>query len=157
MLLLFLPGCINPSGSNVTEKTDAKDTEKMSAEAIKPTATLVLEVNGKTYYPRLEKNSSADAFFEKLREGQLKVELHDYGHFEKAGALPWELPRNDEEITTVPGDIILYQGNQITIYYDENTWDFTRLARISNVTKEALLEVLGEGDVTATFWLEWSE
>ena len=69
----------------------------------------------------------------------------------------WELPRNDERITTVPGDIILYQGDKITIYYDENTWEFTRLARIGDVSKEELLEALGDGDVTVTFWLEWDE
>lgn len=80
-----------------------------------------------------------------------------YGNFEKVGPLPFELPRNDETITTEPGDIILYQGNQITIYYDENTWNFTRLAKIDNVTREELLDVLGSGDVTVTFWIEWSE
>ena len=53
--------------------------------------------------------------------------------------------------------MILYQGNQITIYYDENTWEFTRLAKIENVTKEELLDVFGEGDVTVKLWVEWSE
>ncbi|MBQ4424806.1 MAG: hypothetical protein II882_03585 [Lachnospiraceae bacterium] len=116
-----------------------------------------MEVNGKTYYPRLENNSSAEAFFEKLKEGSVEIVMHDYGSFEKVGPLPWDLPRNDGKITTVPGDIILYQGNQITIYYDENTWEFTRLARIADVTKEELLRVLGDGEVTVRFWLEWSE
>ncbi|MDO5133772.1 MAG: cyclophilin-like fold protein [Eubacteriales bacterium] len=116
-----------------------------------------MEVNGKIYYPDLMDNSSAEAFFKKLKEGKLVVDLHDYGSFEKVGALPWNLPRNDEKITTVPGDIILYQGNQITIYYDENTWEFTRLAKIHDVSKDELLDVFGEGDVTVSFWLEWSE
>ncbi|MBR4164139.1 MAG: hypothetical protein IKR11_11505 [Solobacterium sp.] len=124
---------------------------------MQPVANLVLEINGKIFYPELEDNSSAQAFWEKLTEKPLTVELHDYGNFEKVGDLPWSLPTNDTSITTKPGDIILYQGNQITIYYDENTWDFTKLGEIGNVTKEELLEVLGEGDVTASFWLEWSE
>jgi chitodextrinase len=67
------------------------------------------------------------------------------------------LERNDESITTEPGDVILYQGNQITIYYDQNTWNFTKLATIGNVTKEELLDALGEGNVTVTFLVEWSE
>jgi len=87
----------------------------------------------------------------------VELELHDYGSFEKVGPLPWDLPRNDESITTVPGDVILYQGNQITIYYDENTWNFTRLAKIGNVTKDELLEVFGPGNVTVTCWIEWNE
>ena len=135
---------------------DSADTEE-EYDPMEPTASLVMEVNGKIYYPELMDNASAEAFFEKLEEGELVVDLHDYGNFEKVGSLPWELPRNDEKITTVPGDIILYQGNQITVYYDENTWDFTRLAKINYVTKEELLDVLGEGDVTVSFWLEWSE
>ena len=94
---------------------------------------------------------------EKLSEGSVELDLHDYGSFEKVGPLPWTLPKNDESITTVPGDVILYQGNQITIYYDENTWDFTRLAKIGGVTREDLLSVLGDGDVTVRFWIEWSE
>ena len=155
-------GIIDWTGEVVTEDAptvslDTEDTEEMMENAVRPTASLVMEVNGKIYYPDLEDNSSAKAFFEKLEEGKLVVDLHDYGGFEKVGPLPWNLPRNDEKITTVPGDIILYQGNQITVYYDENTWDFTRLAKINYVTKEELLDVLGEGDVTVSFGLEWSE
>ncbi len=133
-----------------------EDTESID-DAIQPVATLVLEINGKQFYPELEDNSSARAFFEKLESDSLTVEMHDYGNFEKVGDLPWSLPTTDTNITTEPGDIILYQGNRITIYYDENTWNFTKLAKIKNVTKEELLEVLGEGDVTVSFWLEWSE
>ena len=53
--------------------------------------------------------------------------------------------------------MILYQGNQITIYYDKNTWNFTRLAKIGNTSRDALLEALGEGSVTVSFSVEWSE
>lgn len=53
--------------------------------------------------------------------------------------------------------MILYKGRQITIYYDENIWSFTRLAKIGGTTREALLEALGEDGVTVTLRLEWSE
>ncbi|MBR4632860.1 MAG: hypothetical protein IKO48_06050 [Elusimicrobia bacterium] len=72
-------------------------------------------------------NSSATAFYELLKKGPLTVDMHDYGSFEKVGPLGTKLPRNDTQITTQAGDIILYQGNQITIYYDTNSWNFTRL------------------------------
>ncbi len=58
--------------------------------------------------------------------------------------------KNDEKITTVPGDIILYQGNKITIYYAENTWDFTKLGHINNITQEELKAILGDGNITVT-------
>ena len=85
------------------------------------------------------------------------VDMSDYGGFEKVGSLPWEVPTNDEQINTVPGDIILYQGNKITIYYGENSWSLTKLGHIDGVTGEELLEAMGQGDVTVRFWIEWSE
>ena len=130
---------------------------KDDIEVIRPTCVLVIEVNGKTLYANLEDNSSAEALKEKLNAGPVTVDMHDYGNFEKVGALPWDLPRNDTQITTQPGDVILYQGDQITIYYDTNSWNFTRLARIGNTTKEELLAALGDGNASVTFSLEWGE
>lgn len=94
------------------------ETRDLSNPAMEPVPTLAIEVGDKLFYAALEDNSSAEALAEKLSEGPVTLELHDYGNFEKVGPLPWELPRNDETITTTPGDIILYQGSQITIYYD---------------------------------------
>ena len=125
--------------------------------AIQPVPTLVIEAGDRIFYADLEDNSSAEAFIEQLSREPVTLELHDYGSFEKVGPLPWALPRNDETITTEPGDVILYQGDQITIYYDENTWSFTRLAKIGSVTRDELLEALGPGDVTVRMWIEWSE
>ena len=122
-----------------------------------PAPVLVVDIGSKRFYANLEDNASAEAFVEKLSPAAITVEMQDYGNFEKVGTLPWELPRTDEQITTIPGDIILYQGNQITLYYDENTWNFTKLANIEGVTKEELLRVLGDGTVEATLSLEWSE
>ena len=127
------------------------------AKAVRPVPSLLIEANGHVFHAVLESNSSADALLNKLSSGAVELELHDYGSFEKVGPLPWNLPRNDEQITTEPGDVILYQGNQITIYYDVNTWNFTRLARISDVTRENLLAVMGDGNVTVTLRIEWSE
>ena len=83
--------------------------------------------------------------------------MEDYGNFEKVGNLGISLPRNDTRITTGPGDIILYQGNSITIYYDTNTWNFTQLGKIPVATREHLLSVLGKGTVTVTFSLSTPE
>lgn len=98
-----------------------------------------------------EDNSSAEEFRELLEEGPLTIEMEDYGGFEKVGPLGTSLSRNDTQITTQPGDVILYQGNQITIYYGTNSWSFTRLARIDDPS--GLQEKLGEGTVSVTFSL----
>lgn len=99
-------------------------------------------------------NSSAEEFYGLLQMGDITVEMSDYDNFEKVGKLPQSIVRNDESITTEPGDVILYQGNSITIYYDTNTWNFTRLGKISGVTQSELKEILGNGDVTVTFSLK---
>lgn len=111
---------------------------------------LKISVNGTELTATLEDNSSAQALTELLKQGNITVDMSDYGNFEKVGELPQSLPTNDEKITTVPGDIILYQGNKITIYYAENTWDFTRLGHINNITQEELKAILGDGDITVT-------
>ncbi len=151
-------GIISWTGEIVTtEEEREQEMRDMIEAAMQPVPELVIKINGHTLYAGLEDNPSADALTEKLSRGPLEVQLNDYGNFEKVGPLPYELPRSDERITTMPGDVILYQGNQITIYYDENTWNFTRLARIGNVTRESLLEIMGEGTVTVEFSIEWSE
>lgn len=119
-------------------------------------AALMVRIGEKTLCAALENNSSAAEFVEKLSFEPITVEMSDYGNFEKVGDLPWTLTRNDALITTKPGDIILYQGDKITIYYDENTYSFTRLGSIGASGKE-LREILGEGNVTVSFFVEWSE
>lgn len=96
-------------------------------------------------------NSSSEEFKELLSQGPVTIEMEDYGGFEKVGPLGTTLTRNDQQITTEPGDVILYQGNQITIYYGTNSWSFTRLARIDDPTD--LKAKLGNGTVQVTFSL----
>ncbi|MCI9081822.1 MAG: DUF362 domain-containing protein [Lachnospiraceae bacterium] len=101
----------------------------------------------------LADNSSAAALQELLQKGDITVDAHDYGNFEKVGSLGTDLPANDEQITTEPGDVILYQGNQITLYYDTNSWSFTRLGKVQGVSADELKAILGEGDITMTLTL----
>ena len=70
---------------------------------------ITLSFNGHTYTATLADNPSAKAFAELLEDGPLTVSASDYGNFEKVGSLGRSLPRTDEQITTAPGDIILYQ------------------------------------------------
>ena len=110
-------------------------------------------VNRKALKILAAENSSAEAFLDLLKAGDVTIEMHDYGSFEKVGALGTTLPRNDEQITTEPGDVILYQGNQVTIYYDVNSWSFTRLGKVQGLSQAELKEILGTGNATVTFSL----
>ncbi len=102
---------------------------------------------------KLEKNSSTEMFVELLRKSDMTIEMHDYGNFEKVGSIGSNLPRNDKPITTKPGDVILYQGNQITIYYDENSWNFTKLGEVQGVSQSELKSILGDDNVSVRFSL----
>ncbi len=99
-------------------------------------------------------NSSAAALLELLAEKDITVDMQDYGGFEKVGSLGSSLPTNDENITTAAGDVILYQGNQITIYYSKNTWNFTRLGKVQGLSADELKAILGDGDVSVRFSLK---
>lgn len=135
-----------PLAEGISENVESEETESSQEEC-----TLKITVGGHELLATFADNSSAEEFRDLLAQGPLTIEMEDYGGFEKVGPLGTTLSRNDTQITTKPGDVILYQGNQITIYYDTNSWDFTRLARIDDPT--GLREKLGEGTVSVTFSL----
>ena len=131
-------------------ETPSEDTDKDN----KTDDTIFLYINGQKIMVVLENNSSANAFAELLKNSDITIDMHDYGNFEKVGSLGNTLPTNDQRITTEAGDVILYQGNQITIYYDKNTWNFTRLGKVQGLSAEELKNILGEGNVSVTFSLQ---
>lgn len=123
-----------------------KNIKKEESEA------MLLEVNGYTFEVELENNTSAKALREYVSKEKRTLSLDDYGNFEKVGDLGTTLPRNDKTITTKEGDIILYLGNKLCLYYNQNTWDFTKLGHIKATTY--LKEALGKGSVTVTLYME---
>lgn len=112
-----------------------------------------IQVGDRVLTATLAENSSADALKEALAKGPITITMHDYESMEKVGSLGMDLPGNDEQITTEAGDIILYQGSAFVIYYAPNSWNFTRLGKIDDVTGAELKEVLGDGNVTITLSL----
>ncbi|OUQ58938.1 hypothetical protein B5E56_09270 [Flavonifractor sp. An112] len=145
-MLLALLG-LSACGGSVPEETQSAETASGQEET-----ALKITVGDEELLATLEDNSSAREFKELLAQGPVTIEMEDYGGFEKVGPLGTTLTRNDQQITTEPGDVILYQGNQITIYYGTNTWNFTRLAKIDDPAD--LQAKLGEGRVQVTFSLE---
>lgn len=110
-----------------------------------------ITINETTLTATMEDNSSAQALLDMLKSSPLTLDMRDYANMEKVGNLDASLPTNDQQITIQPGDIILYQGNQITIYYDTNQWNLTKLGHIDNISADKLRQLLGDGNVEATF------
>lgn len=95
-----------------------------------------------------EDNDAVSALCDHVQEEELPIGLFMYGGFEQVGALGFDVPRNDTRITTEPGDIVLYQGNQIVVFYGSNTWEYTKLGHIKDISEAELKQLLGNGDTT---------
>ena len=116
--------------------------------------SFVIGVGDAQLVATLADTDAARALAERLQEGPVSLSLSAYGGFEKVGPLLWVLPQSDERISTEPGDVMLYQGNQITIFTGSNSWAYTPLGHIEGATSESLAEALGDGDVEVTLTLE---
>lgn len=114
---------------------------------------MTITVNGKVLHATMESNTSAKAFRSLLKSGPKTVKMKDYGAMEKVGMLGRMLPSNNRQITTKPGDIILYMGSAIVVYYESNSWNFTKLGHIDDMTQVELKALLGMGNVEMTFAL----
>jgi hypothetical protein len=115
--------------------------------------TMNIQIGERRFTATLVDNSSTQALKELLAEGPITVDMQDYGNMEKVGELGKKLPTNDEQITTEPGDLILYQGSAFVIYYAPNSYSLTRLGGIDDVSQAELVEALGSGDVSVTLSL----
>ena len=122
--------------------------EQLSVKDINEDAgeSMILMIDGEEYPVEWEENESVEALKELC---PLTVKMSMYGGFEQVGSIGESLPRNDEQITTGYGDIVLYSGNRIVVFYGSNTWEYTRLGHI-DMTQEELTELLGNGDVEIT-------
>ena len=136
-----------------TSPAEAAPEEQPITEEETDVRNISLTVAGQALTVVWEDNASVDALREMLEKGPLTVELSQYGGFEQVGALGASLPRNDVQTTTEPGDIVLYSGNQIVMFYGSNSWAYTRLGRITGMSGEDLTALLGVGGVTATLSL----
>ena len=110
------------------------------------TQKLYISIDGKTLPVQLVDNAATQTLVAALQTGDITYEAHDYGGFEKVGALGRRLPTSDTQMTTQAGDVILYSGNQIVLFYGSNSWSYTRLGRIEGLSESALRTFLKAGE-----------
>ena len=115
--------------------------------------TIYIKINNNVLNVELEDNSATIELKKRLKNEDIIVNAHEYGGFEKVGDLGFSLPREDSNITTSAGDIVLYQGNQISLFYNSNSLNYTKLGKIQNVSANELKKILGNGDITIAFTL----
>lgn len=133
--------------SVIPEQTEAENSGEEDSEM-----KMNVQVGDSVFTAVLEENEAVDALVEMMEDGPVTIQMSDYAGFEKVGSLGTSLPASNSQTTTRAGDIVLYQGNQIVMFYGSNSWSYTRLGHIEDLT--GWEEALGNGDVTAVFSLE---
>ena len=111
----------------------------------KDVVDMILQIDGKEISVTWEDNASVDAIRELATDG-LEIQMSMYGGFEQVGSIGQSIVRDDKQTTTSAGDIMLYSGNQIVVFYGSNSWAYTRLGKI-DLSQEELTELLSNGDV----------
>ena len=149
---------------NITTETNSTKTENSAETSIQEQVKeeikeenidmIKIKVNSNVLEVKLEDNEATKSLVERLKNGDISVNANEYGGFEKVGNLGFSLPRNDKNITTSAGDIVLYQGNQISLFYNSNSWSYTKLGKVQNVSGAELKNILGSGDVTLVISLD---
>ena len=170
VLIFVLSGCSDTQNAQVSgqmvdivETTHAPREADFSTQLPEPTVSYIennqeesvmkmkVDVNGTLFTATLEDNTAVQALVEMLEGGPVTIQMGEYGGFEKVGDLGASLPTSNRQVTTQSGDIVLYQGSQIVMFYGSNSWSYTRLGRIDDLNGwEA---ALGKGDVTVTLSL----
>ena len=143
LLLVLLGGCGNQQEATETETTKAAGEESARMD-------LNLMINQEKVAVEWEDNEAVAALKEMAAEQPLTIEMSGYGGFEQVGPIGKSLPREDSYITTQAGDIVLYSGNQIVVFYGSNSWDYTKLGHITDQDDDDLERLLSGGNVTLT-------
>ncbi len=106
---------------------------------------ILLSING-TEVPVIWEDNDSVKELAQIADDGLTIEMSMYGGFEQVGPIGQSITSNDEQTTTVPGDIMLYSGDQIVIFYGSNTWAYTSLGKI-DLPEQEITALLSNGDV----------
>lgn len=147
---VLMAGCGSQESSAPSQEAENKKSEWVEEE--NGEMKMNVNVNGQDFTATLEQNSAVSALVQMMENGPVTLQLSDYAGFEKVGPLGQSLPASNSQTTTQSGDIVLYQGNQIVMFYGSNSWSYTRIGRIDDLT--GWEEALGSGDVTVTLSVE---
>ncbi len=145
-LLLMAVAVMTMSNCGKNDDTIINETQTTSIM----TKEIYIKANGTVMPATLADNVATRHLLQLLQKGNITVSTHDYGGWEKVGTLPGRFPSDNHQITTQPGDFVLYSGNQLVLFYGSNSWSYTRLGHIDGMSASQLKAVLGDGNVDIT-------
>lgn len=149
ILLLAFISCAGLPDSGEGTVPEGENQEPPKTEYQMPDQ-IHITVSGTTLPVSIEDNVATRALVEALRKSSISFTASDYGGFEKVGSLGRSLPAGNSQITTQAGDVVLYNGSSIVLFYGSNTWSYTRLGKIKYSTLDELKTFLkaGAGDIS---------
>jgi len=148
LFLVIVSGCSN---SLEDEKQETDKTETAEKEYNEENIEMKLIIGNTEVPVTWEDNDSVRAIMDMTSDQQLTVQMSMYGGFEQVGELGQSIVRDDRQITTSPGDIVLYAGNSIVVFYGSNSWAYTKLGHI-DLSDDQLRDLLGNEDVKITLF-----
>ena len=134
----------------VTMESSKSEESRTDSEERLAENMLKLFINDEEIPVTWEENESVKAMNNLAESSPIIIDMSMYGGFEQVGSIGQSIPRNDKQMTTSAGDIVLYSGNQLVIFYGSNSWAYTKLGHIDNKSEEELGRLLGSGNVTIT-------
>ena len=150
-MVLALTACGGNADTNTSDNIAETKTENDEEIGEQTDMKMNVQVGDYTFTATLENNTAVDELVEMMKEGAVTINMRDYSGFEKVGSLGRSLTANDEQTTTASGDIVLYNGNNIVMFYGSNSWSYTRIGKIDDLTDWK--KALGSGSITAIFTL----
>ena len=136
-------------GAESEESTERPAQEStIPGEASKQALTLTID--GMAVDVQWEDNEAVSELLDDVKDAPIVVHTSAYGGFEQVGRFPRSFSRNDVQMTTVPGDIVLYSGDRLVVFFGSNIWSYTKLGHI-NLAAEKLAELLGGESAVVEF------
>lgn len=150
VLLLAFPGCKNAPAQ--PKEQPIEDTEITTTKEMM--TMLQMTIDNTPVAVNWADNAAVDALRSLCEKAPLTIQMSGYGGFEQVGSIGANLPADDRRTTTSAGDLVLYSGNQLVVFYGSNTWAYTRLGHITDQDASDMAALLGNGDVTITISLK---
>ena len=127
--------------------------ENVNAQTM--TQKLYVTIGTETRSVTMEDNVGTQALVATLENADITYVAHDYGNFEKVGYIGQSFPTADHQLTTSAGDLVLYNGNNICIFYGSNSWSYTFIGHLDGMTADEVRQFVnaGDGDVSITLSL----
>ena len=141
---------LSQTSEAISQPEESSQTESGGHSETKAAENMQMFINGQPVNVEWDNNNSVQALKQLAASNKLTIQMSMYGGFEQVGSIGTSLPREDVQTTTKAGDIVLYSGNQIVVFYGSNSWAYTRLGHITDKTADELTELLGNENVTIT-------